>query len=74
MRDIRKLVADMRESYLMIDPHGRFFQNGSLDAGQGYTYSRPILEVGADAAFAEMTFDHDRFSARYLPVDTGLGA
>lgn len=59
---------DMRESYLMVDPHGRFFQNSSLIVGQGYAYSQPILEVGAAAAFAEMTFDHERFSARYIPV------
>lgn len=65
---------DMRESYLMVDPHGRFFQNSSLIVGQGYAYSRPILEVGAGAAFAEMTFDHERFGARYIPVSVGVDA
>lgn len=60
---------DMRDSYLMIDPHGRFFQNRSLIPGQGYAYSRPIIEVGASKAFSEMTFDHERFSARYIPVN-----
>jgi len=55
---------DMRESYLMIDPSGRFFQNSPI-AGQGYAYSQPILEVGADAAFAEVYFAHERFSSRY---------
>jgi radical S-adenosyl methionine domain-containing protein 2 len=65
---------DMCESYLMIDPHGRFFQNSPMIAGQGYSYSRPILEVGAEAAFAEMTFDHERFSARYIPASAGVGA
>lgn len=59
---------DMRESYLMIDPLGRFFQNSPLSAGQGYVYSQSILEVGAEAAFSEMTFDHERFSARYIPL------
>lgn len=60
---------DMHESYLMIDPHGRFFQSRPLIAGQGYIYSQPILEVGAANAFAEMAFDPARFSARYvLPV------
>jgi radical S-adenosyl methionine domain-containing protein 2 len=58
----------MRESYLMIDPSGRFFQNNSPVAGQGYVYSPSILEVGAGAAFAEMAFDHGRFSARYASV------
>ncbi|MDA7088964.1 viperin family antiviral radical SAM protein [Pseudomonas sp. SA3-5] len=65
---------DMRESYLMVDLHGRFFQNSPLIVGQGYTYSRPILEVGAGAAFAEMTFDHERFNARYIPASAGVGA
>ena len=55
---------DMRESYLMIDPSGRFFQNSPI-AEQGYAYSQPILEVGADAAFAEVHFTHERFSSRY---------
>ncbi|ROO36392.1 radical SAM protein [Salinisphaera orenii YIM 95161] len=62
---------DMRESYLMIDPHGRFFQNSPLGRGQGYTYSRPILEIGARAAFAEMNFDHARFVSRYVRRDAG---
>lgn len=62
---------DMRESYMMIDPHGRFFQNSSLIAGQGYVYSQPILEVGVEAAFSQMAFDHERFSARYIPVNMG---
>ncbi len=57
---------DMRESYLMIDPHGRFFQNSPLLAEQGYSYSQPILKVGAGAAFAEMPFNSKRFSTRYL--------
>lgn len=62
---------DMRESYLMVDPHGRFFQNSPLIAGQGYVYSQPILGVGVEAAFNEMTFDSTRFSARYFPAGTG---
>lgn len=66
--------SDMRESYLMIDPHGRFFQNSQMIAGHGYVYSRPILEVGVEAAFAEMAFDHERFSARYIPEAAGVGA
>lgn len=56
---------DMHESYLMIDPHGRFYQNNPQVGGQGYTYSQPILEVGAAVAFAQMTFDPDRFRERY---------
>lgn len=63
---------DMRESYLMVDPHGRIFQNSPLIAGHGYAYSSPILEVGAEAAFAEMAFDPERFSARYIAVGVGV--
>lgn len=65
---------NMRESYLMVDPYGRFFQNSPLIAGKGYAYSPPILQVGAEAAFAEMAFDPERFSARYIPVVAGEGA
>lgn len=66
---------DMHESYLMVDPYGRFFQNTPLlpAAGQGYTYSRPILEVGAGMAFSEMSFDHKRFCARYIQTNTDVG-
>lgn len=65
---------DMHESYLMVDPYGRFFQNTPLlPAGQGYAYSRPILEVGAGMAFSEMSFDHKRFCARYIRTNTDVG-
>lgn len=62
---------DMRESYLMIDPLGRFFQNSPQSIGAGYVYSQPILDVGADAAFAEMTFEPERFRARYHWITAG---
>ncbi len=63
---------DMRESYLMVDPHGRFFQNGPLIVGQGYAYSSPILQVGAEVAFAEMVFEPERFTARYITEGIGV--
>lgn len=59
---------DMCESYLMVDPHGRFFQNSQLIAGAGYAYSEPILTAGTQAAFSEMDFDHNLFSDRYNPA------
>lgn len=59
--------TDMHESYLMVDPHGRFFQNDRALTDKGYSYSRPILEAGAAAAFAEMRFNADRFVSRYVP-------
>lgn len=63
---------DMYESYLMVDPHGRFFQNMPVIAGQGYAYSQPILEVGAATAFSQMTFDPEKFSARYASTLDGV--
>jgi radical S-adenosyl methionine domain-containing protein 2 len=56
---------EMRDSYLMVDPDGRFFQNGEREMGQGYIYSPPILEVGAAKAFGAISFDPSRFCARY---------
>ena len=63
----------MRDSYLMIDPHGRFFQNGQRQIGEGYVYSRPILEVGVGNAFGDISFSPDLFCARY-PQPTGSSA
>lgn len=57
--------SEMRDSYLMIDPYGRFFQNGQQSARGGYKYSRPILEIGVAQAFDEIDFDPSKFSARY---------
>ena len=55
--------SDMVESYLMIDPHGRFFQNDATQAT--YRYSRRILEVGAARAFSEINIEPGKFCARY---------
>ena len=50
----------MRGSYAMVEPAGRFFDNTS----GGYRYSRPILEVGVEAAFEEVTFSAEKFEER----------
>jgi len=56
--------TEMVESYMMIDPLGRFFQNA---LGQSsYRYSSPIPEVGVDHAFAAVGMDPTKFCARYL--------
>lgn len=56
--------SKMVESYVMIDPLGRFFQNV---LGQSiYRYSRPILEVGVEQAFDTVGLDPAKFCARYL--------
>jgi radical S-adenosyl methionine domain-containing protein 2 len=54
----------MVESYVMIDPHGRFFQNGQREFG--YAYSAAILEAGAKDAFQAVTWAADKFAARYV--------
>lgn len=55
--------TDMVESYIMLDPRGRFFQNSV--SGQGYRYSNPIPEIGAQAAFRQVQWHADKFLARY---------
>lgn len=54
---------DMRESYIMIDPLGRFFQN--TGGRQGYHYSSPIDVIGAERAFSEWRFSVDAYASRY---------
>ena len=52
--------ALMTSSYVMVNPHGRFFDNSR---GR-HTYSRPILEVGVQAALHDVVVDTDRFERR----------
>lgn len=64
-----RLVAEpidmIRGSYIMVDPQGRFF-----DSTTGtHHYSDPILEIGMDAAFAQVSFDLDKFHARAGDAD-----
>ena len=50
----------MTESYVMIDPAGRFFDNT-----QGfYRYSDPILEVGVKKALGQVSINSERFHQR----------
>ena len=51
---------DMRGSYAMVDPAGRFFDN----TGGAHHYSAPILEVGLQAAWAQVDFSMERFERR----------
>jgi radical S-adenosyl methionine domain-containing protein 2 len=62
---------DMSESYLMIDPNGRFFQNSQNSLANGYCYSQKIIDVGIESAFSEMTFDSNRFNSRYIANTKG---
>lgn len=60
--------SEMLESYIMIDPLGRFYQNGQDTRKNGYQYSLPILEVGTLSAFGGTRFSTDRYAARYSEV------
>ncbi len=53
----------MSESYIMIDPHGRFFQNAV--GRQGYFYSEPIDQIGARSAFKAWRFAVGSYASRY---------
>ncbi len=53
----------MTESYLMIDPKGRFYQNRSN--GMGYVYSKCINDVGVDKALKGINFNSNTFMERY---------
>jgi radical S-adenosyl methionine domain-containing protein 2 len=62
--------VDMTESYIMIDPLGRFFQNAG--SRSGYRYSPPIPGVSASAAFAEIALSTTRYLARYSSTEGAL--
>lgn len=51
---------DMTNSYIMITPDGRFYQN----AGGRYSYSDDIVAAGVGNALASVGFDIDKFVAR----------
>lgn len=51
---------EMTESYIMIDPAGRFFDN----ANGTYNYSKSILEVGIITAFEEVKVKSEKFINR----------
>lgn len=59
----------MTESYLMIDPLGRFFQN--TKGLHGYSYSQSVDVVGAKQAFSDWRFSVDSFASRYINSTTG---
>lgn len=59
----------MSESYLMLDPLGRFFQN--TRGQQGYDYSEAVDVVGARRAFTDWRFAVGSFASRYSQVTIG---
>jgi radical S-adenosyl methionine domain-containing protein 2 len=60
---------DMSESYIMIDPLGRFFQNKPESSGDGYVYSIPILKTGVGMALKDINFSSKKFLNRYKSGD-----
>lgn len=64
LSDLLGMVAedneDMRGSYAMVDPAGRFFDS----AQGGHTYSSPILSVGVQQAMEEVSIDTTKFFHR----------
>jgi len=56
----------MTESYVMVDPFGRFYQNEPVEIGHRHTVSSPIQEVGAEKAWQEVAFSHKKFTSRYF--------
>lgn len=55
----------LTESYIMVDPKGRFFQNSTASPGAGYHYSRSILDTGVREAFSDLTLSASRYLSRY---------
>ncbi len=64
LADITRIVpetnAQVRGSYVMVDPAGRFFDN----AEGTHRYSLPILEVGTRIAIQQMGYDEGKFEER----------
>ena len=52
---------EMIESYIMIDPHGRFYQN----SGAIYQYSKSILELESNEIINHVNFDLKKYKNRY---------
>lgn len=59
----------MSESYLMLDPLGRFFQN--TRGQQGYKYSEAVDVVGARQALTDWRFAVGSFASRYSQASIG---
>ena len=55
---------EMLESYIMVDPIGRFFQNRS-GGKNGYAYSLPITKETIAEQFLGVAFDSNMFASRY---------
>lgn len=52
---------EMTDSYIMIDPHGRFYQN----TNGTYSYSKSILDITKDEIIECINIDMDKYNERY---------
>ncbi len=63
-KDVETIVPESNDeikgSYVMVDPAGRFFDN----AAGTHNYSKPILEVGIEQALKTMNYDFEKFRKR----------
>ena len=57
---ISENIDDMIDSYVMIDPQGRFYQN----RGHTYKFSESILQVGVINALNEVQYNYAKFIER----------
>ncbi|MGL4475765.1 MAG: viperin family antiviral radical SAM protein [Shewanella sp.] len=62
--------STMTESYLMIDPLGRFYQNSV--SSNGYKYSGSINQCGVESALAQIAFNPKTFLSRYRQIDINV--
>lgn len=64
LKDITTIIPEsneqMKGSYAMVDPAGRFFDN---TAGM-HNYSRPILEIGSRLAIQQVNYNFSKFVSR----------
>ena len=59
----------MTESYLMIAPNGKLFQNGNKN---NYVYSESLLTTDFSDALEQINFDIEKFDSRYRSDHTDL--
>lgn len=62
--------STMTESYLMIDPQGRFYQNSADKVG--YTFSESINLCGVENALNQIEFNPRTFASRYRKADINV--
>ena len=61
--------AHMTNSYLMIDPEGRFFWHVPQGDWRGLGHGDPILKVGLEEALKQVSFSEDMYDARGARYD-----